>query len=138
MKKARVIAKTVVQNSSGEILLVRRSKTAPRRALDWDLPGGFVEKGEDFANAAAREIEEEVGISIPKASLHLSYTHTAYREFGSVCWLFFVGKTEKSDVKLSFEHDMFQWISLDDAIKTVDYKLHKDLMIYLRDNKILE
>lgn len=41
-----------------EVLLVRHSYGPG----EWDLPGGFCRRGESFAAAARREIEEELGL----------------------------------------------------------------------------
>lgn len=50
-------AHTVVYRSSGELLLVRHE------GVDlWVLPGGGVEHGERFREAATRELHEEAGI----------------------------------------------------------------------------
>ena len=48
------------------VVLVQRA-IAPKIG-DWCLPGGFVQRGETFAAAAARELFEETGISIPIAN----------------------------------------------------------------------
>lgn len=137
MKKTSVIAKAVVKNQDGDILLIRRGKTAPRRALEWDLPGGFVEEGEDFATAVMRETDEEVGIVIAREEFQLAYTHTANLDFGNVCWLFFLAKTKQTNVKLSFEHDKYQWTTINRAIEIMEYKLQKDLLTYLDVHKLL-
>jgi 8-oxo-dGTP pyrophosphatase MutT (NUDIX family) len=50
--------KVVVENSKGEILMVRISYSHKK----WTFPGGGVEKNESFKQAAIRELEEEVGI----------------------------------------------------------------------------
>ena len=39
-----------------------------RRAL-WDIPKGVAEPGEDFATAAARELQEETGLEVPPGAL---------------------------------------------------------------------
>lgn len=48
------------------VVLVQRA-IAPKIG-DWCLPGGFVQRGETFAAAAARELFEETSISVPIAN----------------------------------------------------------------------
>jgi 8-oxo-dGTP pyrophosphatase MutT (NUDIX family) len=55
------VAVTVVLDESAErVLLLRRHRFIVDR-LVWELPGGYVDDGEDPAAAAAREVEEETG-----------------------------------------------------------------------------
>lgn len=58
------IARILVQNSSGEILLQRRhpkAKDSPNK-LDFSV-AGHVDEGEDYFAAAQREAQEELGLT---------------------------------------------------------------------------
>lgn len=57
----KVAAATLVVRS-GKVLLARRAND-PRRGL-WTLPAGFVDAGEDPAEAAIRECREETGLLV--------------------------------------------------------------------------
>jgi 8-oxo-dGTP diphosphatase len=57
----KVAAATLVVED-GRVLLVRRAND-PMRGL-WTLPAGFVDAGEDPAQAAARECLEETGLQV--------------------------------------------------------------------------
>jgi ADP-ribose pyrophosphatase YjhB (NUDIX family) len=56
------IAAGVLVERDGEVLLVRR-RLSPRQGL-WTFPAGFVDFGEDPAEAAARECQEETGLTV--------------------------------------------------------------------------
>ena len=48
----------------GERILLGHATRSPR----WDIPKGEAEPGEDFAEAAARELQEETGLVVPAAA----------------------------------------------------------------------
>ena len=62
-------ADCVVLNPQGEVLLIRRGNE-PFRGC-WALPGGFMEMEETIEHCAVRELQEETGLQVPEAELHL-------------------------------------------------------------------
>ncbi len=137
MKQTHVVAKILLVNPAGEVLTLRRSKTAPRRPLEADIPGGWVDEGEDFVAAGVRETEEETGIRLAPADLWLVYTRTAMNDGISTSWLFFIGHTEQTEVVTSSEHDKADWVPLDKAIASITYEVQRDFLAYVRDNNLL-
>ncbi|MDO5496847.1 MAG: NUDIX domain-containing protein [Alistipes sp.] len=67
----------VVENPSGEVVMIRRSDR-------WDLPKGHREEGESYEVCAAREAEEETGVSVSSVGRLLARTIHCYQLFG--CW----------------------------------------------------
>ncbi len=137
-----IIAKAILRNSSGDVLLVRRSKTAPRRALEWDFPGGFVDDSdESYQQACLREVIEETGLQVVNDKLHLSFTESALLDFDSngkekdVSWLYFTGKVNSTEVTLSFEHDDSCWVSLGEVAKLITYDTQLKAINYLQQQE---
>lgn len=56
----RPIASALVVNGAGRVLMLRRHRVLAD-SVGWELPGGFADRGEPLARAAAREAEEETG-----------------------------------------------------------------------------
>ena len=100
--------KVVVENKTGEILLIRVAYI-PQAA--WVFPGGKIEKGENSQVAAKREVLEEVGIELK------SLTHIG--EYFSAKWgkrdtvNVFCAKSEDSNLKINdFEIEEAKWFTL--------------------------
>ena len=70
------VAAAVIEDPAGRILLARRPEHLHQGGL-WEFPGGKVESGEDARTALVRELEEEVGITVTRASplIRIPYTY---------------------------------------------------------------
>jgi len=55
------LAGCVIQNQDGHILLVHRNNG---KHVQWEIPGGKVDDGEEAIAAAVRELKEELGVVV--------------------------------------------------------------------------
>jgi 8-oxo-dGTP pyrophosphatase MutT (NUDIX family) len=61
--EVRHVARVLVINDQGQTYLLRgRDPSLPDRAPFWFTPGGKIDDGETSAQAAARELHEEIGV----------------------------------------------------------------------------
>lgn len=61
-QNSKPTASALITNNKGQVLLVKRG-IKPKFGY-WDLPGGFLEEGEDPIQGLKREIKEELGVEI--------------------------------------------------------------------------
>lgn len=61
----------LIYNEAGQVLLARRS-IEPRYGF-WNLPCGYLERGETVQAGALREVEEETGATVALGPLHTVY-----------------------------------------------------------------
>ena len=88
---------------------MRRNKTALSGPLSWDLPGGGLDFGEDAHKGIIREIKEETGLDVTKLKiLDVSSGFNELKEFWFTACYLIVAKN--SDIKISNEHDSFEWV----------------------------
>ena len=135
-----VVQKSLVVNDKGEILILRRSKTDPRRPLQWDLPGGMLEAAEGMIEGVEREIIEETGLKV--TGTHVIYSKTEFRIWngganeGSVVFLLYASHTDAADVTISHEHSEYDWKTIEDALPLFEYPLHLEYLQYVLKHKV--
>jgi 8-oxo-dGTP diphosphatase len=135
--KVFTIVKVAVVNEAGEVLLLKRGASAPRRAGQWDLPGGYVEPSEELQTAAARETLEETGLIVAAPQLVYCFTELDDSRFGSGNWLTFKAKVQSPKVTLSYEHDDYQWVIPSALSEYITYNRQQRMFTYLLDNNLL-
>ena len=120
-----------LERSAG-LLLFHDAPGEPRRFLlldygkHWDYPKGHVEPGEDDVTAAHRELQEETGITradiLDGFSREMVYVFRGRRgNLIKKTVVFFVAKTDMTDVTISHEHVGFAWLTADDALARLTY-----------------
>ena len=111
MKQA---AKALIRNDQGKILVLYRSETHPHLAHDIDLPGGEIELDETSEQGLIREIFEETGLNIKIVPGDKVYSWKSFS--GSENYLYEVTIPADFNIKISWEHESYEWISDDELI----------------------
>ena len=101
-----VVAEALVNNDSGEILVMKRS-THILNPGSWDLPGGIVDPGEHPRDTAIRETREETGLEVSLELLDVGANTDSQHSVAII----YSGLAGGQQVKLSHEHSEYKWIS---------------------------
>lgn len=104
------VAKLVIIDAEGKYLLLERTNH-PRFFNDPDLPGGTVETGETPLQGMIREVFEEIGVVVNPEKVMELYAGTTYSHHGTHYSLFSVNLITRPEVKLSWEHTAYTWLS---------------------------
>lgn len=94
----------------------------------WDFPKGLLEKDEDGMTAARREATEEAGIKdfkiVPDFKETVRYFVRRDRDKKAVLKFvaMFLAETKSDKVKLSWEHDKYEWLPHEEAKKRLSRK----------------
>ena len=138
------------EKSAGAILFIKEKE--PLYLLlhyesgHWDFPKGHVEAGETDLDTVRREVKEEAGITnigiLQNFKEKIHYFYKVNNELMSKDVVFYLAKTNTKDVKLSFEHIGFAWVSYEKAMEKLTYKNAKDILQkaheFLKSNKSLD
>jgi mutator protein MutT len=98
------LAVAVLIERDGLLLLGRRAEGA-REAGRWSFPAGFVERGEVVEAAAAREVLEEVGLTVEIGSLIGLYSY----EGEDVALAVYVAARVSGEPHAQDDLDMVEW-----------------------------
>jgi len=117
-------AKVIIKNNDGKILVLKCDK---KTKSYWDLPGGRIHVGSTLEETAQREVAEETGIA-DLANVHflgmVPPTVRATLSSGlniGIIYAFFEATVNQVTVTLSHEHQGYEWVTADEAVKRVGY-----------------
>ncbi len=117
-KKLFVATKAFIKNSEGKILILRESDKYEDGSNKgkYVIPGGRIEFGEKLKYALIREVKEETNLDIEIGKIfHTSEWSPIVRdEQWHIVGLYFKCKSNTDEVKLSQDHDSFEWINPED------------------------
>ena len=102
--KAKIGEYAIISNSKKQILIMQLNN--PEHT--WHFPGGRLNIGDEAVEGLRREVKEETGLNIFDIEPIHTQIFTEEKKYG----VFFTAKTtEPIDIKISFEHRDFRWIT---------------------------
>ena len=98
----------------------------------WDFPKGAVERGETEEQAAKREILEETGLRIdsfmPNFRKVIEYHYRRSEGLSHKQVVFFLARSERKDVTISFEHSGYDWLTLDQGLRRLTFENARNIL----------
>lgn len=128
--------KGLIKNPDGQILLLLADITKHRKNVEpyWDIPGGRVERGSNFLETLAREIEEETGVTkFEKEPEHAATVLSNHQiplddvtSVGLTLVVYSVNIAPDTPIKISEEHVRYEWVDAAEAKQRLSNKYPKD------------
>ena len=126
-------AKTIKEKSCG-IIIVHNNEFLLLHYPQghWDFVKGHIEEGEDELETALRELKEESDIDNVdvidgfREEMHYFFTHEG--QLISKIVIFFLGRVNDRAVKISHEHQNFDWLPFKEAKKRLTFKNAREIL----------
>ena len=119
---AEVLAAGGLVLRGGRVAVVHRPKYD-----DWSLPKGKLDEGEDFEQAALREVEEETGL---RCSILRTLGDTTYEDHKDRAKLvrYFEMRDDGGEFAANDEVDELRWMPLSEAREILTYEYDRKLV----------
>lgn len=103
----------ICYNPYGEFLIIQRAnKEDDKNSLLWGIPGGHVDMGETYKQAAAREFFEETGIKVKEEDLILIGEYTDGEKVNIQYYQTYTDEVEPTIILNDSETYDYRWITL--------------------------
>jgi 8-oxo-dGTP pyrophosphatase MutT (NUDIX family) len=98
----------------------------------WDFPKGNIESGEEDHETVRREIKEETGITdvtfIEQFKESIRYAYTWKGLYINKVVRYYLAETKELKVKISHEHQGFEWLPFDAALERITHDNSKEIL----------
>ena len=98
----------------------------------WEFPKGHIEGRETERETLLRELEEETGILdarlVPGFRHELQYFFMENKNTIAKTAVFYLAESESRDIRLSFEHSEYEWLSFEKALKRLSFQNTRELL----------
>ena len=130
---------TKKEQSAGIVVYYRDPKSSKFHYLllhyiggHWDLPKGKMEAGESLEQAAQREVFEETGMTVTPIQNFSQTISYYFRDQNHVlvdkAVTFFVGEVSDQAVRISPEHQGYDWLEIGPALNRLTYNNARNLL----------
>ena len=127
----------IKEQSAGTVLFIEESKEKLFLLLHyptghWDFVKGKIENNESLEQAAIRETKEETGITdiefIKGFKEKIEYSFKFNGDMVQKEVIFFLAKTNTTQVKISDEHLDYVWLDFNNALNKITYENAKNIL----------
>jgi 8-oxo-dGTP diphosphatase len=132
-----IYAKAIVYTDDQRALLLTRAANDTERAGGLDLPGGGIEAGESMKEGVIREVLEETGLTVLPPDAQLLWTKAVVDHDKNIIRMLYACKPTTDEVRLSFEHDAYTWVALEDLADELDHPQWSEGIRYAKANSLL-
>jgi dATP pyrophosphohydrolase len=124
-------------DAASYLLLHRRANTTPFPGI-WQIITGTLKKGEKALKGAMRELKEETGLK-PESLWAVPYVDAFFevkKDSVNFIPVFAVQVNSGAAVKISKEHDGYEWMSFEEAVKRIVWQGQRNAVEAVRNEII--
>jgi tRNA nucleotidyltransferase (CCA-adding enzyme) len=133
MQVEKSVGLIIIRKENDFKFLILYKKASGAYKEQWEFPKGNVEANENEKSTAIREIREETGLpekEIKFLDFHEKISYFYRNEQGLVKKevTYLMAQTTKIDIKISVEHNSYQWAGYLEAFELLTQRTSKDLL----------